>query len=137
MMIGVLLLCVLTASRADDACQTDLQGLTGQPPAIEVTMPEARSIWVPGSSYTIQWKSSEKVGEHISLRLWLKTDPTSICCGNDFVQDIAPSVSNSGQYVWSIPENVQPGWHFITVHSLSNFGVSTSSSLFLIDTPDR
>ena len=113
--------------------------LTGEKPSgtISVTAPAAGAKWQRGTTRTIRWRSTGKVG---NVQIQLRN-----ASGNHTT--IASSVSNSGSYNWTIPSNGEIGSNFkirvsdvnqwSTVYGLSGSFSLTGQNLQTISAPGK
>lgn len=63
---------------------------------ITILRPNGGESWLAGSSYTITWTSN--INENVKIELYK---------GGSIFYTIANSTSNSGNYVWAIPDTLQ------------------------------
>jgi hypothetical protein len=89
-------------------------------PTITVVSPNGGEAWTKGHSHTIEWNSANVATVSILL-----TNPTGFLVGS-----VAPSMTNTGSYNWTIPTGISTGYYKVMV--LGGGGGDSSDAPFFI-----
>ncbi len=90
--------------------------------AITISSPSSNDIWRTNTEYDIVWEDNNS--ENVKIELY---------DGDEIVDTISSSVSNNGNYSWSIPQGLSEGSIYrIKISSLSDIAVLGFSNHFTI-----
>ena len=103
-LLTIILMLILSCSKDEPTAPT-----TSPTNKITVLNPNGGESWLAGTSYTISWTSN--INEDVKIELYK---------GGNILYTIANSISNTGNYLWSVPD---------TLHSGNDFMVKITSIL--------
>jgi PKD repeat protein len=90
-------------------------GLTVNPPWIQVIVPNGGEKWAAGTTHTVTWAQEGLDNTNVRIELW-KNWPIGL-----HIRDIAVSVpATAGSYTWTIPADVAPSTtYWVNITSIS------------------